>query len=301
MSTARRSTTIQHFSTPWRKAATAFGSSIGFAGEAGQFQSNEEEIQMSRNIDEARSYVESVGLPAAPPSMFGVDEAVQPIFDKTKAQAVVVGSDVISFVSGIDAKTRAAISDCSLLAQLVAKKKVGDPQKIYDWYAAYFDVLSNIGWVIQEQGFSEYAASGEGLQVHEAILKVATVALGAAPTALALVTTALNSLKSMNEGSPWITIFNRETQRAKAAKFQVTLVRKDENDGLLVELMAFGMEAKQTITQVLFFKVKKNKAKLRHNIGKASINEPSLEALGPDIRGRVLAFQKAYIASLGDL
>ncbi len=255
---------------------------------------------MTTNIGRFRDYVQSAGLPAAPPAMLGVDEATQPIFDTAKAQAVVVGSDVISFVKGIDAETRSAISDCSLFAQLVAKNKVADPKKVYDWYDAYFEALSNIGWAIQENGFVEYHEEGEGFEVHEAILKFAAVALGSAPTALALVTAAVNSLKSMNEGSPWITIFNRETRRAKVAKFQITLVRKDVDDGLLVELMAFGMEARTRVTQVLFFKVKKNKAELRRNLGKVSINQPSLEALRPDIRGRVLAFQKAYIASLGD-
>jgi hypothetical protein len=254
---------------------------------------------MSTKINQARNYVQSAGLPAAPPAMLGVDDSIQPVFDQAKDQAVVVGSDVISFVNGVDAETRSAISDCSLFAQLVARKKVSDPKKIYDWYDAYFEALGNIGWVIQENGFVEYAEDGEGFEVHEAILKFAAVALGAAPTALALVTSALTSLQSMDSGSPWITIFSRESQRAKVAKFQVTLVRKDATDGLLVELMAFGVEATRAITQVLFFKIKKNKAVFRRNVGKVSINQASLDALRPDIRGRVLAFQKAYIASLG--
>ena len=64
--------------------------------------------------------------------------------------------------------------------------------------------------------------------------------------------------------------------------------------------MTFSMEANKRVTQVLFFKLKKNKAELRRSLAKLSINQPSLEALRPDIRARVLAFQKAYIASLGD-
>ena len=126
---------------------------------------------MTTTIGRFRDYIQSAGLPAAPPAMLGVDEATQPVFDAAKNQAVVVGSDVISFVNGIDAETRSAISDCSLFAQLVAKKKVPDRSRIYEWFDAYFEALTNIGWAIQERGNVEYAEEGEGFEVHEAILK----------------------------------------------------------------------------------------------------------------------------------
>ncbi|SCY62116.1 hypothetical protein SAMN05216420_11072 [Nitrosospira sp. Nl5] len=77
-----------------------------------------------------------------------------------------------------------------MLAQLAANKKVPDKTHVIDWYNAYFDVLENIGWVIQDRRFSSYKEHADGLEAHEAI-KVATVLLGPAPTALALVVSTL--------------------------------------------------------------------------------------------------------------
>ena len=65
-----------------------------------------------------------------------------------------------------------------LLAQLVAKKKTSDPNQIYAWYNAYFDVLTHIGWVVQDQGFAEYHESSDNFEAHRAILAIATTLLG---------------------------------------------------------------------------------------------------------------------------
>jgi hypothetical protein len=147
-------------------------------------------------------------------------------FDMAKAQGAVVGSEIVSFVQGVTAQRRDAIVHSSLLAQLVAQKKIPDQTRIDDWYKEYFNVLSNVGWVIQDYAFAKYHESGKNFQAHEAILAVATTLLGAAPTALAIVTTTLSSLKSMDKNSPWMTIFDSQSQQARTARFQVGLAER---------------------------------------------------------------------------
>ena len=207
----------------------------------------------SISVASARRFVETAELPPVYRRL-DVGPAVDLVLDTAKNQAAVVGSDVVSFVSGVTAERRAAIIDSSLLAQLVAKQKVGDPSRIYDWYDAYFDVLTNIGWVVQDRSFAEYHEQHANFDAHQAILVVATALMGAAPTALALVKTTLDALQSMDASSPWITIFNREGQTARTARFQISLAEQDPNGQFFVTLMAFGLEAKSTITQVLFFR-----------------------------------------------
>ena len=56
-------------------------------------------------------------------------------------------------------------------------------------------------------------------------MKVAASLLGPAATTLAVVQATLDALKSMSADSPWITLFNRESQSAKTARFQVTAGR----------------------------------------------------------------------------
>jgi len=66
-------------------------------------------------------------------------------FDKNKDQALVVGSDIISFVKGVTEERRQDLANSALLAQLVANNKVRNKAHVFAWYDAYFDALTNIG------------------------------------------------------------------------------------------------------------------------------------------------------------
>lgn len=252
---------------------------------------------MAFDLDRARGFIHSAELPQRP-SGFAAQDTAAVIFETTKQQAAVVGSDVIAFVSGIEADVRAALSDSALLAQLVANQKNPDKEDVLRWFESYFDVLQTIGWTVQDNGFAEFSESGDGFEVHEKILDFAAVALGPAPAALALVTATLNALKDVGSNAGWVTIFNRESQHSKAGRFQISVAQPDGRGGVLVTMMAFAIEAETTVTQVLFFKVKKTEATLRKNDGKASINMDALRDLREPIRRKVRDFQTSYLAGL---
>lgn len=256
----------------------------------------------TQSVGEARAFVQRADLPAPPPEVLGPSIAATPFdFDTLKEQAAVVGSDVISFVKGISAENRSDLVNASLLAQLVAKKKFPEPanlQGVLDWYGTYFDVLSNIGFVIQDRGFAKYEEKSASFEAHEAILDVATVVLAGSPGALAVVKKTLESLKKMSDDSPWITIFSRESRSATTARFQVSLAEDDEDAGLLVTIMAFGVEARAKVTQVLFFRFKKNEATLHHHSGKVTINSSVLGGVRDDIAKKLAAHTREFVAGL---
>jgi hypothetical protein len=257
---------------------------------------------MTQTVSQARSFVHQLAIPAAPPALLGGKAApLDFAFDSAKEQAAVVGSDVVAFIKGITPEQRSDLINATLLAQLAAKKKIPAPQDlqgVLDWYTQYFDVLANIGFVIQDTGFAEYDEKADTFEAHEAILDVAKVALAGAPGALAVVIKTLESLKKMDADSPWITLFHRESRSAKTARFQMTLAEADENAGLLVRLMAFGVEAKAAVTQVLFFRFKKNQAKLRHHSGKVTINPTVLAGVRADVAAKIAAHTQAFVAGL---
>lgn len=257
---------------------------------------------MPINMDSAREYVASLDLPEPLVVAQGIDVEEENPFDTVKDQATIVGQDVLAFMTGTEETLRKAISDSSLLAQMVADKRVPDKRDIYGWYDAYFEVLRNVGWAVQDQGWSEYEEKGDGFEVHEQIAEVAAVLLGPAPAALAIVMGTLNALKKMKSDSPFITLFNRSSTHAEAARFQISVVQPQEGKpDLLISLISFGIKAERTITQVLFFKLSKNRAALRSNTGKVSINIESLKNLGPAINDKVRGFQRDYIKNLPDL
>lgn len=252
------------------------------------------------DIEHARQFVRSAKLPPAPPRLRGAGEGETPdeALQAGKAQAAVVGSDVVSFATNVAPQWRQDLINCSLFAQLWAKAEVADSKRIFDWYDAYFGALQQLGWMVQDQGFAVYVETSENFSAHEAILKVAAGLLMPSASSLALVTTTLDALASMERDSPFITLFSRESQQASAARFQISLAEQAPDGGLTVALMAFGLEAKTTLTQVLFFKSLASQATLRHCSGKVSINTPLLEALRPDLSAQLQEQSRSFIRKL---
>ncbi len=254
---------------------------------------------MTKTLDAARSrqFVRAAKLPPPPPATRGgetADEALQ----AGKVQAAVVGSDLLSFATNVAPQWRQDLINCSLFAQLWAKAEVPDSKRIFDWYEAYFGALQQLGWMVQDQGFAVYVESSQNFSAHQAILKVAEGLLMPSVGSLALVKGTLDALASMDENSPFITLFSRESQQASAARFQISLAEQSDDGGLTVALMAFGLEAKSTLTQVLFFKSLASQATLRHCSGKVSVNTPMLEALRSDLADQLKDHARSFIRKL---
>lgn len=221
-------------------------------------------------------------------------------FDKNKDQALVVGSDIISFVKGVTEQRRQDLANSALLAQLVANKKVPNKAHVFAWYDAYFDALTNIGWTVQSKELVEHTESGQNFQVHKAIIKLATVLLGPNVAALTLVKETLDALNSMEPDSPWITVFSRESQTAKRSRFQITLAENAPDGGFLVSLMAFGLSAKKTVTQVLFFKLRESDVLLKHSSGKVTINTVVMDAIRDKLKEKIAARSGDFFTELRD-
>jgi hypothetical protein len=256
------------------------------------------EYRMTKSVEEARRFVSSATLPAPVARHFALTAASTFDFDEVKQQAAVVGGQVISFVKGITAEQRQDIVNASLFAYLFAKKQHPQLETLTDvtaWYNAYFEALSRVGLVMQDTGFTEYTANTDTFEAHQAILDVASALLASSPGALVLVKTTLTALQKMNADSPWITLFNRESHSAHAARFQLSLVTQDEGGALLISLLAFALEARSTLTQVLFFKFRKESVTLRHNEGRVTIDVEVLVAIRNDLSKKLVAFASDFI------
>lgn len=249
------------------------------------------------SLTTASDFLDQLNLPA---TSKGFEDLVTPKidFDELKNQAMLAGSEVISFVKGVSIARRQDILNCALLAQLAANHKVNDETDILNWYNTYFDVLTNVGWVIQDKGFSAYTEKANGLEAHEAILKVAAVLLGAAPAALAVVTATIEAMKSMDKDNPWIKIFDRESRKYTTAKFQIALVEEDISGQFLISLMAFKLVAKSNLTQVLFFKIKSGEVNFEQHAGKITINEDILNGIREKIRQKLIGRSEDMIDAL---
>lgn len=250
-------------------------------------------MNVAFDLDRARSFVARQDIPpllgaAAPPD---ID------FDAVRRQALLVGSNVVSFDAGVEAEFRAAIADSALLAQLVASRNADSGNPIA-WFDSYFSTLGSLGWVTQLRDIADYRLKVDGMEVHEAILDVVSAFLGPVPGALALVRLSLDSLRKMDEGSPLITLFSRESQHATAGRFQFTTVRDEGDGGLFAEAMAFALYARKDITRILFFRLGSTSATMQRSLGRVSLNRAALGALRPLLRRKVETYLAQQVASL---
>ena len=184
------------------------------------------------------------------------------------------------------------------MAQFIADATTPAQQDPIGWFDAYFGALANFGWITQERNTAEYSYKSDGLEVHKAIIEVLEAFMVPGSAALALVIATLKGLESMDRDSPFITLFDRQSQHADVGRFQVTLVRPDAQGGLMVEAMAFALKADSAITQILFFKLHDGHTKLRRSHGKLSINTDALRSIAPAIKARIAAYRASYMASI---
>jgi hypothetical protein len=256
------------------------------------------------DVASSRRFVASLDLSDLPSHSRRFAAAEAPAFtgDAAANQSVVVGSDIVSFTIGVSSERREAITNSALLAQLVANKKVPDATQIEAWYEAYFDVLTHLGWVLQERGFSVFETSNQHADVAAAILDVAAALLGGvATTAYKVVQATISGLQKMSEHSPWITLFERESHHANVARFQIALAHSGEKEDFLVSMMAFSLEASMSFNQVLFFKYRQFAGTLKHYSGSVSINDDLLMKIAGDIKAKVESFTFGYVKALPDL
>ena len=219
-----------------------------------------------------------------------------PTFDPSKPQALVIGSDVVSFTVGVEADFRQAIADSALFAQLVALNKKGTAGDAMRFFDAYLTTLAGLGWMIQTRETATIKLQTDGFDVHSAITGVITAFLSPISGAAAAVLAVLDGLHKMNANEPFITLFNKRSHSQTLSRFQFTYVHNDPDHGLCAEIAAFALNADVGQTQVLFFKLNRNSSALSRSLGTLSIDTEALKELKPNLAGRVKDFRTRMIA-----
>ncbi len=235
-------------------------------------------------------FVQGLELPDPPPQ-FESAEANEISFGPDQ-EAVVVGAQVAEFSPQVTAEQKALVADCLLLAQLAANKANAASPDLMAWYRSYVQVLQGIGWNVQSMDMEEKQVSDMDGGVHQAILPVLTAMLGPAAAGVSMVVSVLRGLQEMDKDNPWITVFNRASQHASGAKLQFGFVDVNPQDpsAISVKLLALALDAKRTITQVLFFKVSKHEAKLKKAEGQLGVTAARLESISAAVAGKVQPF-----------
>lgn len=239
-------------------------------------------------------YVLSLNLPKAGPRF---ETARAPKFSSGR-EALAVGAQLAEFADAVAVGVRAPIADSILLAQLAANKAAGASPDVFQWYDKYIEVLQNIGWQVHDIEFQTHTLGEVNANVHKEIIPVITAMLGPQAAAASLVVSVLKGLDAMDAGTPWITLFDRSSQHAHGAKFQVSYVDVDADGQPEIKLICFGLRAERTIVQVLFFKFADQSAELRTGSARVRISMERLNAAKQAIADRVQAFVGEFVQNI---
>jgi hypothetical protein len=102
----------------------------------------------------------------------------------------------------------------------------------------------------------------------------------------------------MNENSPWITLFERQSKSGNSARFQVATAQLDPNGLLQTALVGFNLKTKSTLTQVLFVKFSTSSTSLKYAAGKATIYEAALKGQREAIAARLADYRASYVGQV---
>jgi hypothetical protein len=234
-------------------------------------------------------YIDDLYLPEAVRGGEGAEPiAPEATLSDGKPQAIVVASNIVAFPSSTPLAVRNAVANWTLMAQLAASKAVPDKESVREWMEAYINVLLKSGWTIREDDSSETKEALYGSTMYDKILALVSVALGPVPTALAIVTAALQTLQSMNMDSPWITLFDRRGKSAKSVGFQIANCETDDSGSAALRGTEFIVDAHQTMTQVLFFKFTAHEASLYKRARTLTLSAKVIERLSAKVEDRVI-------------
>jgi hypothetical protein len=227
------------------------------------------------------------------------DGAEQPAGGGDIPRTVAIGSQVAEFAPGVDRALRADIVNSFLVAQLAANsflRAVGGGSAA--WYDRFFFVLANSGWNVERPAPVMVEISGGARDVYQQIVPIVTQTLGAQAESSTVVRV-LSGLATRAPDRPWITLVERESQRASANQFQFAHIVPGGLQGgdPRVTFSAFELDARQSVTDVLFFRFTRETATLRHSAAVLTLNRPVFERVKPlveeRIRDQVAAFVEA--------
>jgi hypothetical protein len=255
---------------------------------------------MSASREAMRSYIASLPVGALPRLMSEEGGAVNSIDIDKLPTGLVTGSNLIQFAPDVAAPIKSSVTLSLLAAQRVASN---DPVVLTpdQWVERHNTVLKNLNWHDDGGGTVNSEFDSINVAVHEAILPFLTAALGGAVAAGALILTALQQLQAMDKDAPWITLFDKQSRRFDVTEYQFTVVEVDKpNNVVRLSLAAARLNADYGRTQVLFFKLTKQRAKFEQASQKFSADVDLLADMNADLKVKLGALTKSFIRSLPD-
>ncbi len=235
------------------------------------------------------SYIESLDLPEAPSRRGGEDQGPPPEFQSV-AQALAVGAQMTEFSNKVPQSLRPAISNGLLLGQLAADKATVGQSDPLAWFTTFNSVMKQIGWQSTLSELDEQSISDKNASLHKSIIPIVTAIFGPAVAASSIIISVLKGLDSMDRDSPWITLFQKKSNKVNASNFGLSYVDGGDGGGATLKSVYFALQGSQDLTQVLFFKFATSDAKLKSAQCQMSLSPDTITISGATLQQKVAPF-----------
>ena len=147
-----------------------------------------------------KNYVRGLSLPVQDDNMPVIQVATRslgPEDNTDVSESFVNNQSIVSFVAGVSEQNRQDILNSTLLAQLAADKTTENVDDLKAWYKQYTEVLTNIGWVIEQNEFTDFQSGSDEFEMNTAIMGIMGAVVD--PTQISLITKTLESVKSLGD------------------------------------------------------------------------------------------------------
>ncbi len=166
-------------------------------------------------------------------------------------KAAINASNLIAFVEGVSAEQKGDVLDSTQFAARAADAEFNRGSQIREWYDAYVEVLTKMGWVIEGFAFQQSRhAEGAMLMSQEAIGVITAVATG---NQLAILEAAIDSLGKMADDSRQIKLFDFNVSVETGGNFQIGAAEAADNGAIGMAMGAFYYRSNDNRRNVLFF------------------------------------------------
>lgn len=223
----------------------------------------------------------------------------EPVYTDAVDQGFLVGGQIVSFDAQVTPANRAAAVNSCLLAQLHASKLQPNPASAADlaqWHAAYLNVLTNIGWVLQSGVQSEQKIADAGAKVDKALLDLIS-ALIPGGAAIAVVQKIIAGIEKLGNSDPLITLYQSRTVEQNVIEFGASL-GSEAASGFLINVVECAVTVQTNHQQVLFFTWDASQADVSGRRYDLSLSEDVYGAISSQVMEKVKPFVQTYVSEL---
>lgn len=214
---------------------------------------------------------------------------------ESKEEGYVIEKSLVSFVSKVNNQSRQDVLYSTLLAQRVADKKFPNREDVLKWYEEYINVLTNVGWTIENKELANFTSSSGLFEMENVVVDLVAAMIG--QNYIAIIKSTLGAIKELADDDGRVKVFESNAHNFQKGNFQIGFV-DETNDAVSMHIGAFILETEDNIKRILFFKGGSDRSSIQHYSIKCTLNKGVYSTVRDLILEKLGTATQSFIAKL---